>query len=257
MNRIYSAIPSIVLFLVLFSGCIQSGDVIEEKDHPAFERGKSLLKVGKNKEALDEFLAVTRRLTECPHSHLECGRLLLSLDSRKDPVAAIYHFRRYLLLEPNSRESSKVEQLIITAEREILRKLPGEPYGDYLDSLKLKEENDLLKRENADLRAQLGIPKTQVPLSAVNPATQANKPSPVLATPGNIPSVQPSRSSGPAQMQTYVVQSGDSLYAISRKFYGDSSQIDLIFEANRDVMRSKNSLSVGQKLKIPPAPINR
>ena len=73
MNRIYSAIPSIVLFLVLFSGCIQSGDVIEEKDHPAFERGKSLLKVGKNKEALDEFLAVTRRLTECPHSHLECG----------------------------------------------------------------------------------------------------------------------------------------------------------------------------------------
>ena len=138
-----------------------------------------------------------------------------------------------------------------------MRKLPGEPYGDYLDSLKLKEENDLLKRENADLRAQLGIPKTQVPVSAVNPATQANKPSPVLATPGNIPSVQPSRSSGPAQMQTYVVQSGDSLYAISRKFYGDSSQIDLIFEANRDVMRSKNSLSVGQKLKIPPAPINR
>ena len=54
-------------------------------------------KVGKNKEALDEFLAVTRRITECPKSHLECGRLLLSLDSRKDPVAAIYHFRRFLL----------------------------------------------------------------------------------------------------------------------------------------------------------------
>ena len=145
-------IYGIVLLSVLISGCIQSGDVIEEKDHPAFERGKSLLKVGKNQEALDEFLAVTRRLTECPQSHLECGRLLLSVDARKDPIAAIYHFRRYLLLEPNSRESSKVEQLIVTAEREILRKLPGEPYGDYLDSLKLKEENDRLKRELADLR---------------------------------------------------------------------------------------------------------
>ena len=68
---------------------MQTGDVIEEKNHPAFERGKSLLKVGKNQEALDEFLAVTRRLTECPQSHLECGRLLLSLDARKDPIAAI------------------------------------------------------------------------------------------------------------------------------------------------------------------------
>ena len=120
-----------------------------------------MLKVGKNKEALDEFLAVTRRITECPKSHLECGRLLLSLDSRKDPVAAIYHFRRFLLLDPNAKESPKVEQLIITAEREILRKLPGEPYDEYLNSLKLKEENDKLIRENADLRARLGIPEDE------------------------------------------------------------------------------------------------
>jgi len=257
MKPVTTKISFLSLLLFLFIGCMQPGDVIEEKDHPAFERGKSLLKVGKNQEALDEFLAVTRRLTECPQSHLECGRLLLSLDARKDPVAAIYHFRRYLLLEPNSRESSKVEQLIITAEREILRKLPGEPYGDYLDSLKLKEENDRLTREIADLRARLGIPVSKTSLPAVKPAAKSNKPVPVLATPGNIPPIQTARPPGPTQMQTYVVQSGDSLYAISRKFYGDSSRIDLIFEANRDVMRSKNSLSVGQKLRIPPVPLNR
>ena len=34
--------------LFLFS-CTQSGDLVEEKDHPAFERGKALLKVGKIK----------------------------------------------------------------------------------------------------------------------------------------------------------------------------------------------------------------
>ena len=257
MKTNITKIYGIAFLSFLISGCIQSGDVIEEKDHPAFERGKSLLKVGKNQEALDEFLAVTRRLTECPQSHLECGRLLLSVDSRKDPIAAIYHFRRYLLLEPNSRESSKVEQLIVTAEREILRKLPGEPYGDYLDSLKLKEENDRLKGELDDLRARIGIPAKQAVLSPANEATQTNKPAPVLATAGNTPAVKAARPPGPTQMQTYVVQSGDSLYAISRKFYGDSSRIDLIFDANRDVMRSKNSLSVGQKLRIPPVPLNR
>ena len=247
-----------LLFLsFLISGCIQQGDVIEEKDHPAFDNGKSLLKVGKNQEAL--------WMNSLPHAVLPNRRnLILSAVAyffpstpEKDPVAAIYHFGRYLLLEPNSQESSKVEQLIVTAEREILRKLPGEPYGDYLDSLKLKEENDRLKRELADLRARLGIPESQTTLPPASPATQVNKPAPVLAVPGNTPPVQPARPPGPTQMQTYVVQSGDSLYAISRKFYGDSSHIDLIFEANRDVMRSKNSLSVGQKLRIPPVPLNR
>ena len=256
MKKSLSQLVSCIFFSILISGCFQSGDIIEEKDHPAFERGKSLLKVGKSQEALDEFLAVTRRLTECPQSHLECGRLLLSENDRKDPIAAIYHFRRYLLLEPNSRESSKVEQLIVTAEREILRKLPGEPYGDYLDSLNLKEENARLKSELTDLRARIGIPSTQDVLTPVVPRSPVNAPNPVLATPSNSPSVQSSLPIGPSQTQTYVVQSGDSLYAISRKFYGDSSRIDLIYEANRDVMRSKNSLSVGQKLRIPPVPSN-
>ena len=257
MKHVISTISLLFFLFFISPGCMQTGDVIEEKNHPAFERGKSLLKVGKNQEALDEFLAVTRRLTECPQSHLECGRLLLSLDARKDPIAAIYHFRRYLLLEPNSRESSKVEQLIITAEREILRKLPGEPYDDYLNSLKLKEENARLTRELADLRARLGIPVSTASAPTVRPEDPVKQPVPVLATPGNLPAVSPARPAGPTRMQTYVVQSGDSLYAISRKFYGDSSRIDLIFEANRDVMRSKNSLSVGQKLRIPPVPINR
>ena len=255
MNKL---IPKLIFLICLFVySCSPTGDVIEEKDHPAFERGKSLLKVGKNQEALDEFLAVTRRLTECPQSHLECGRLLLSLDSRKDPVASIYHFRRYLLLEPDSRESSKVEQLIVTAEREILRKLPGEPYGDYLDSLKLKDENELLKREVADLRARLGIPISQTSLEVKVPSSRTSDSVPVLATANTPLPVQPARPPGPKKVQTYVVQSGDSLYAISRKFYGDSSHIDHIFEANRDVMRSKDSLSVGQKLRIPPVPLNR
>ena len=154
------------------------------------------------------------------------------------------------------REASKVEQLIVTAEREILRKLPGEPYGEYLNSLKLKEEINRLSSENEDLRARLGLSSASSDLSKRIPSVGQRKPTPVLATPTNKPLVQP-QSTGPTQMQSYVVQSGDSLYAISRKFYGDSSRIELIYEANRDVMRSKNSLSVGQKLRIPPIPPNR
>ena len=53
---------------------------------------------------------------------------------------------------------------------------------------------------------------------------------------------------------TYIVQSGDTLWLISFKFYGDDSQrIAQIFEANRDVMNSANDLRVGMELKMPPS----
>ena len=43
------------------SGCAPAGSIIDEEDDPAFVRGKSYLKVGREAEALDEFLSVTRR----------------------------------------------------------------------------------------------------------------------------------------------------------------------------------------------------
>ena len=237
MNRSLSA-----FCLFLLSSCGPSGPVIQEVDDPAFERGRSYLKVGKETEALDEFLSVTRRIVECPKSHLEAGRLLLSLESRKDPVASIYHFRRFLLLKPESREAPKVEQLIVTAEREIIRDLPGEPYDDYLDLIALKEENAKLKRQVLDYQARLGEPVAEV-APTVNPVTP--------------PVDRPAQPTTPPVIRSYVVKQGDSLYAISRKFYGDSSHIDRIFQANRDSLPSKDSLKVGQTLRIPPAPVNR
>jgi nucleoid-associated protein YgaU len=170
--------------------------------------------------------------------------LFLNLESRKDPVAAIYHFQRFLLLENNSKEAPKVRQLIVTAEREIIRELPGEPYADYLDSLDLREKNNRLMREVADLKARLGLPLTErdirdneSPLPVRNSKVQQIKNEPSFVT--------------PPLARTYVVQKGDSLYGISRKFYGDSSYIEQIFQANRNSLSSKDSLKLGQKLIIP------
>ena len=71
-------------YLLQFA-CAPVGSVIEELDDPAFERGRSYLKVGRETDALDEFLSVTRRVTQAPKSHLEAGRLFLTLSERKDP----------------------------------------------------------------------------------------------------------------------------------------------------------------------------
>ena len=235
----------ISLLLLLAASCSRENLVPNEEADAAFQQGRSFLKVGKEEEALDEFLGVTRRTLKCPKSHLEAGRLFLTLESRKDPVAAIYHFRRFLLLENDSREAPKVEQLIVTAEREIIRNLPGEPYSEYLDSLSLREENERLKREVSDLQARIGLP-LNIKKSAVD---QKNKPKVAVPPP---PLVKKKAES--ARPRTYVVKQGDSLYAISRKLYGDSSHIDRIFQANRQSLASKNSLKLGQKLIIPALP---
>lgn len=237
--------------ILLGSGCSNFEDVADEESSSAFQRGRSYLKVGKNEEALDEFLSITRRMVRCPKSHLEVGRLYLTLKSRKDPVAAVYHFRRYLLLESSSREAPKVKQLIESAEKEIIRNLPGKPYAGYLNGLTLQEENLRLRREVADLKARIGLPLSE----SLKPVQNAST-NPVSASPSSslVPTVSKPRV--PVVPKDYVVQKGDSLYAISRKFYGDSSHIDRIYQANRDVMRSKNSLRVGQTLKIPPLPQN-
>jgi nucleoid-associated protein YgaU len=57
--------------------------------------------------------------------------------------------------------------------------------------------------------------------------------------------------SGGQSTRTYTVKPGDSLSKISREFYGDASQYQKIFEANRDKLRDPDKISAGQELVIP------
>jgi nucleoid-associated protein YgaU len=51
--------------------------------------------------------------------------------------------------------------------------------------------------------------------------------------------------------RTYVVQSGDTLFSISRKFYKSSKHWKEILEANRKNIRDPKKLTVGEALVIP------
>lgn len=55
---------------------------------------------------------------------------------------------------------------------------------------------------------------------------------------------------GGAETRIYIVESGDSLYAIAIQMYNDGSQAERIAEANG--LDSENPLTVGQELEIPP-----
>lgn len=55
-----------------------------------------------------------------------------------------------------------------------------------------------------------------------------------------------------AQMETYSVRPGDSLWKIAKQHYGDGAQYMRIFYANRDKISDPDMIQVGWDLVIPP-----
>ncbi len=58
-------------------------------------------------------------------------------------------------------------------------------------------------------------------------------------------------SGGAPASRTYTVKPGDSLSKIAEQFYGNASEYNRIFEANRDKLNNPDKISAGQQLVIP------
>jgi len=54
-----------------------------------------------------------------------------------------------------------------------------------------------------------------------------------------------------AHTEFYKVQKGDSLSKIAKKFYGDPLKYNILFEANKEVIKDPNLIYPGQVIRIP------
>jgi len=258
--------------MVFVAGCERASDspFTAEVDDSDYRRGKELLRQGRNQEALAAFQKVIeKRGDDAPESHLELG--ILYQQHIKDPIAAIYHYRKFRELKPNSPQADLVRQRIDAATREFARTLPAQPLDNQLERLDLLDKLDQLQRENARLKDQLIAARTQsinaspasdtlAPL-AVNPAdspiVRAPDPAPQPAV--QIPSIASgnNRPAPPAAANTassarrHTVVKGDTLFSLAQRYYNNKSRWRDIYAANRDVMRNQNDLKIGMELKIP------
>ncbi len=55
----------------------------------------------------------------------------------------------------------------------------------------------------------------------------------------------------PENVEYYIIQSGDSLSKIAKKYYQDASAYPRIFDANKEVIQDANLIYPGQKIRIP------
>lgn len=55
----------------------------------------------------------------------------------------------------------------------------------------------------------------------------------------------------PGNVEYYVIESGDTLSKIAKKYYQDAAQYPRIFAANKEVIKDADLMYPGQKIRIP------
>jgi hypothetical protein len=86
-------------------------------------------------------------------AHFELGLLLD--EKLGDPIAAIYHYRQYLALRPDSDKKQVVQDFIERASLSLAGKLPHATASDPNEVARLRSENAGLMQENFTLKARL------------------------------------------------------------------------------------------------------
>ncbi|MEP7216926.1 MAG: LysM peptidoglycan-binding domain-containing protein [Anaerolineaceae bacterium] len=116
--------------------------------------------------------------------------------------------------------------------------------GSSLDDVMAKFDQDARAQKEASERAD-----AIRAAAAADEALRVDTPAPIVEEPAAAPAEAAVET--PAAPQTYVVQAGDSLSAISEKVYGDAKYWDTIFAHNRDKISDPNLIYPGQELIIP------
>jgi len=98
------------------------------------------------------------------------------------------------------------------------------------------------------LTALPGIESVQDEMAAAaEPAAQAAGPADPASTSEAMEPGEPAADEG----RSYTVVSGDTLWRISERMYGNGSHYMKIFEANTDLLEDPDHIFPGQKLRIP------
>jgi nucleoid-associated protein YgaU len=106
---------------------------------------------------------------------------------------------------------------------------------------------DVIKRFETDYAAQ----KAAEERAKAEAAAKAAAEPPPAEAPAAEAQPEAAASEPAAAPQTYVVQAGDSLSAISEKIYGDAKHWTTIFEHNKDKISDPDVIHPGQELVIP------
>jgi len=180
---------------------------------------------GNFERAINLYEAALDDSPRCAEIHYKLA--LVYDDKLNDPVSALHHFRRCLALSPNGAHANDVKNSIKRDEVAVLTALSGDSVVTRAEAARLRNEN-LKELEERSKMSRSATDKVQ----ARNASSKKT-------------------ASAKSKGRTYIVQSGDTLASISRKFYKSSARWEKIRDANKENIRDPAKLTVGQSLVIP------
>lgn len=250
-----------VLLFAGLTGCFPNGQSqMDDEKEPHFIEGKRAVNSMDYNGAIDEFEKAVEANPRNASAHFELGWLYE--EKEPDPAAAIYHYEQFLKLRPNADTAEAVKQRIVNCKQDLAKAvlpLPSSP-GVQRDLEQLVEENKQLRAEVEQWRAYFKAQQAQ----QAQQAPQTNRPvQPSVAAAPAVPQSEPVQSPPPNPApsnpvttarvaprhtgeRTYIVQAGDTLAAISRKY---NVKLESLAAANPGINAKK--LRVGQTVNIP------
>ncbi len=258
----------------------------DDSSNPHYKMAQENIDNNNPVAAVADYEAALAENPKLAGAHYSLG--LLYGDKLNDPVGSIFHFKRYLELEPNSDKAAQVQGLIEKESQAFAASLPsGSAPADsssaQTEIAALKKQVDDATRTIARLQAQLAqggghrhgrllaatatAPIIPVSADASETAAATNAPAatnsaPVRATAvdTNAPDVNApmppaaGTTNAPASTtpgRSYTVVKGDSIWKIAKKMYpGDTKNgEDKILGANPGLDPKK--LKIGQVLVVP------
>src|SRR5881396_2422884 len=222
-----SAIACVWWSLFLACGFVGCDQLTSSRYSQLMQDADAKSEQGNFERAINLYEAALDDSPRCAEVHYKLA--LLYDDKLNDPVSALHHFRRCLALSPTGPHAVDVKNSMKRDEIAALTALSG-------DSVITRSEAARLRNENLDLHKQLEA--RAVPARSVTDRSQEDNTSSKKTAPkkGN---------------RSYVVQSGDTLFSISRKFYKSPKRWKEILDANRKNIRDPKDLTIGQTLVIP------
>ncbi len=217
---------SIIFICGLAGGCDRMGG---SRSSQLTQDADSKSGQGDFARAIDLYEAALDDSESIRNAEIHYKLALLYDDKLNDPVSALHHFKRYLALSPNGPHANEVKNSMKHDEIAALTALSG-------DSVIPRSEAAQLRNENLNLRKQLEARTASLRIGSEKSQTKDASSKKIASKSGN---------------RSYVVQPGDTLFSISRKFYKSSKHWKEIRDANEKNIPNPKKLTVGETLMIP------
>jgi tetratricopeptide (TPR) repeat protein len=229
MRIVYTVLCITVLTLCGCGKSSRSTEAAEER-HPLVKQGMAYMEIKDYNKAEAAFRQAIESDPQMARPHLDLATIYQQY--KPDYLDSIVHYTRYLELRPDSEKAEFIREQIGKVQNALTQEILKQA-GAY----ELQKRYQELLKENTELKRRLAGP------SAAAPVQQPP------AGPTSSESTQAGESSQGTH-QIYTVVAGDTLTRIATEFYGNTDW-EIIYEANRDRMKSPADLRVGQTLIIP------